>query len=133
MAKKIATQSAPENQPALNKHEDFILKYKNILIGAVVALVVIIVGIVYFNNHRSSQLKEAQAAMQAPELSMEQAMSQLNMSAQSFGEQNFNVALNGDSTGRKGFLKIANRRRPVTWPTSMPDCAMHTWTSGRMP
>ena len=63
MAKKIATQSAPENQPALNKHEDFILKYKNILIGVVVALVVIIVGIVYFNNHRSSQLKEAQAAM----------------------------------------------------------------------
>ena len=108
MAKKIATQSAPENQPALNKHEDFILKYKNILIGAVVALVVIIVGIVYFNNHRSSQLKEAQAAMQVPELSMEQAMSQLNLSAQSFGEQNFNVALNGDSTGRKGFLKIAD-------------------------
>ena len=108
MAKKIATQSAPENQPALNKHEDFILKYKNILIGAVVALVVIIVGIVYFNNHRSSQLKEAQAAMQVPELSMEQAMSQLNMSAQSFGEQNFNVALNGDSTGHKGFLKIAD-------------------------
>ena len=39
---------------------------------------------------------------------MEQARSQLNLSAQSFGEQNFNVALNGDSTGRKGFLKIAD-------------------------
>ena len=83
MAKKNATQSAPDKQPALNKHEDFILKYKNIIIGAVVALVVIIVGIVYFNNHKSNQLKEAQTAMQVPELSLEQAMSELNASAQS--------------------------------------------------
>ena len=107
MAKKNATQSAPDKQPALNKHEDFILKYKNIIIGAVIALVVIIVGIVYFNNHKSNQLKEAQTAMQAPELSLEQAMSELNASAQSFGDLDFAVALNGDSTGRKGFLKIA--------------------------
>ena len=107
MAKKNATQSAPDKQPALNKHEDFILKYKNIIIGAVIALVVIIVGIVYFNNHKSNQLKEAQTAMQVPELSLEQAMSELNASAQSFGDLDFAVALNGDSTGRKGFLKIA--------------------------
>ena len=66
MAKKNVTPSAAETQPALNKHEDFILKYKNIIIGCVVALVVIIAAIIFFNSHRSGQLKDAQTAMQVP-------------------------------------------------------------------
>ena len=102
MAKKIANQSAPETQPALNKHEDFILKYKNTLIGAVVALIVIIGGILFWNSHRASALTEAQTQMQASELSMQLAMN-------SFDAQLFEQALNGDSTGTsKGFLKIAD-------------------------
>ena len=102
MAKKIANQSAPETQPALNKHEDFILKYKNTLIGAVVALIVIVGGILFWNSHRASTLTEAQAQMQTPELSMQLAMN-------SFDAQLFEQALNGDSTGTsKGFLKIAD-------------------------
>ena len=107
MAKKNATPSAPTTEPALNKHEDFILKYKNVIIGGVAALVLIIIGIIWFNNHKSGKLSEAQTAMQVPELSLEQAMSEISASAQSFGDQDFAVALNGDSTGRKGFLKIA--------------------------
>lgn len=102
MANKIATPGAPEVQPAQNKHEDFILKYKNLLIGGVIALIVIVGGILYWNSHKASQLNEAQTAMQAPELAMQLAMN-------SFDEKMFEQALNGDSTGvSKGFLKIAD-------------------------
>ena len=109
MAKKMAKQSAPEMQPALNKHEDFILKYKNAIIGAVVALLVIICGIIVYNNHKASKLKEAQTAMQTPELNIQLGMSQLQEASGLFGEQLFEQALNGDSTGTTmGFLKIAD-------------------------
>ena len=102
MAKKIATPGAPEVQPAQNKHEDFILKYKNLLIGGVIALIVIVGGILYWNSHKASQLNEAQTAMQTPELAMQLAMN-------SFDEKMFDQALNGDSAGvSKGFLKIAD-------------------------
>ncbi len=107
MAKNNATQGAPETQPALNKHEDFILKYRNMIIGGVAAVVLIIIGVIWYNGHKSGKLAEAQTAMQVPELALEQALSEINASAQSFGDQDFAVALNGDSTGHKGFLKIA--------------------------
>lgn len=109
MAKTNAKQSAPETQPALSKHEDFILKYKNILIGAVVALLVIVGGIIYYNKHKASQLNEAQTAMQSPELTLQLGMTELQQAESLFGESLFNQALNGDSTGAtKGFLKIAD-------------------------
>ena len=109
MAKTIAPKSAPETQPALSKHEDFILKYKNTLIGAVVALIVIVAGIIFWNNHKASKLQEAQTAMQAPELSIQLGMTELQQTASLFGEKEFEQALNGDSTGTtKGFLKIAD-------------------------
>ena len=109
MAKKIAPQSAPETQPALSKHEVFILKYKNYLIGAVVALIVIVGGIIIWNNHKASQLIEAQTAMQAPELNIQLGMGDLQNAAALFGEKSFEQALNGDSTGvMKGFLQIAD-------------------------
>ena len=38
MAKQNAPKGAAETQSALSKQEDFILKYKNFFIGAVVAL-----------------------------------------------------------------------------------------------
>ena len=109
MAVKNAKKGAPETQPAHNKHDDFVLKYKNTIIAEVVALIAIIVGIIFYNNHKSSQLKAAQAAMQVPELSMELAMNELQQAASLFGENNFAQALNGDSIGTsKGFLKIAD-------------------------
>ena len=52
MAKKIAPQGAADTQPALNKKEDFVLKYKNYLIGGVIAIVVIIAVVIFWNNHR---------------------------------------------------------------------------------
>ncbi|MCR4604292.1 MAG: tetratricopeptide repeat protein [Prevotella sp.] len=109
MAKKIITQGAPETQPAQSKHEEFFLKYKNAIIGAVVALIVIICGIIFYNNHKKGQLKEAQTAMATPELSMQLGMSQLQQSTTMFDSKLFEQALNGDSTGTAmGFLKIAD-------------------------
>ncbi len=109
MAKTIAPKSAPETQPALSKHEDFILKYKNTLIGGVVALIVIVAGIIFWNKHKASQLNEAQFAMQAPELQVQLGMTELQQAAGLFGEKEFEMALNGDSTGTtKGLLKIAD-------------------------
>jgi len=107
MAKKDNIQAA-EQQPTLSKHEDFVLKNKNLLIGAVVALIVIVVGIIYYNNYKADKLKAAQTAMQLPELTLETAMEQLQQSTEAFGEQNFERALMGDSTGTKGFLQIAD-------------------------
>mgnify|MGYP002622354195 CR=1 FL=1 len=107
MAKKDKIQMAAE-QPALSKHEDFVLKNKNALIGAVVALIVIVAGVIIYNNYKADKLKAAQAAMQLPELTLETAMEQLQQSTEAFGEQNFERALQGDSTGAKGFLQIAD-------------------------
>lgn len=62
MANKTVKQSAPETQPALNKKEDFVLKYKNWLIGGVVVLIVAVVGIVFYKNYKSSQQDKAASA-----------------------------------------------------------------------
>ena len=107
MAEKKTKQSAAETQPALNKHEDFILKYKNILLGGLVILLLIVAGIIFFKNQKASTQNEAETAMQAPELSMELAMMELAQTGNADNSQFFERALNGDSTGMKGFLKIA--------------------------
>ena len=109
MAKQNVTKSAPETQPALSKQEDFILKYKNIFIGVVVALIVIVAGVNFWNHHKADQLAEAQTEMQAPELAVQLGMTQLSQSVDAFDGKLFEQALNGDSTGTaKGFLKIAD-------------------------
>jgi len=109
MAEKITKQAAAETQPALSKKEDFILKYKNMIIGGVVALVVIIVGIVFWNHHKTAKLQEAQTVSSGPQLSMETALMQLQSSMADFNDQNYLAALNGDSaTKSMGFLKIAD-------------------------
>ncbi|MBQ9356442.1 MAG: tetratricopeptide repeat protein [Prevotella sp.] len=107
MAENKTTKSAPEAQPALNKQEDFLLKNKRMIIYGAVAVLAIIAGIIFWNNHRASQLEAAQTAIQAPELSMELAMMELAQSSQQFNDQLFDRALNGDSTGMVGFLRIA--------------------------
>jgi tetratricopeptide (TPR) repeat protein len=106
---KIVRQGGEEIQPALNKREDFILKYKNIIIGCIAAIVVIIVGIVFWNNHKKAQLEAAQTASSVPQMSLQTAMTALQSGISDFGEQNYLAALNGDSaTKSMGFLKIAD-------------------------
>jgi len=80
-------------EESLNQSEAFFLKYKNAIIGCVAAIVIIICGAVWYNSYSSEKQEEASTAM---------AKAQEN-----FMNQNYEVALNGDSTGVAGFLKIA--------------------------
>ena len=47
---KKQPQAAPTMEDTLNKSEAFFLKYKKAIIGAVVALIVIIAGIVLYKT-----------------------------------------------------------------------------------
>ncbi|MCR4810915.1 MAG: tetratricopeptide repeat protein [Prevotella sp.] len=109
MAEKNSKMAAAETQPSLNKKEDFILKYKNMIIGGVIAVVAIIVGIVFWNNHKAAKLREAQTLSSVPQMSMYNAMEALQRGVVDFSEENYQAALNGDSASKSmGFLKIAD-------------------------
>jgi tetratricopeptide (TPR) repeat protein len=109
MAEKIANKGAVETQPALNKKEDFILKYKNMIIGGIIAVIVIIVGVVFWNNHKKAELQEAQTTSAVPQMSVYSAMQELQGGMAEFNDKNYLAALNGDSaTKSMGFLKIAD-------------------------
>ena len=109
MAEKIAKQGVAETQPALNPKEDFILKYKNLIIGGVVAIVVIIVGFVFWSNHKKANQQQAMTASAASEMAVMTSMEQLQNGINLLDEKNYEAALNGDSvTKGMGFLKIAD-------------------------
>jgi tetratricopeptide (TPR) repeat protein len=95
MAEKKKNVSAPAMEETLNKHEALILKYKNAIIGAIVALVVIVAGVSLYKNYVSGPA-EAKAS------------TALGKAQQLFMEQKYEQALNGDSTGVAGLLSIAS-------------------------
>ena len=79
---------------ALNKSEAFFEKYKKVIIGCLVALVVLIVAITMYKNYAESRNEKASTALaKCQEL---------------FMMQNFDKALKGDSLGAPGFIQIAN-------------------------
>lgn len=80
---------------ALSTSEAFLIKYKNVLLGAVVALVVVVCGYLGY-KHFISEPKEAKAS------------EALFRGEQYFGAESYELALNGDSLGYTGFLKIAD-------------------------
>ena len=90
---KTSAQQAPAEE-TLNKSEAFFLKYKNAIIGAVVALIVIVAGFILYNNYV--------AGPQA-----EKANTALAKGQEYFAQERFDLALNGDSLGFEGFAKIA--------------------------
>jgi len=96
MAKNKVNQNAPQTsaEEMLNKSEAFFLKYKKPIISAVTALVVIIVGYVAYDNYigTPNKLKASTALAKGQDY---------------FSEENFEKALNGDSTGFVGFAKLA--------------------------
>jgi tetratricopeptide (TPR) repeat protein len=71
------------------------LKYKNAIIGAVVALVVIVAGVILYKDHVSGPAEQKASTILAKGQSL-------------FSAQQYEQALNGDSTGYVGFLKIAS-------------------------
>ena len=95
MSKQKQTHDPLNVDEALNTSEAFLLKYKNLFIGVVVAIVVIVCGIVGYNHFigEPNELKASEALFKGE---------------QYFGNNEFELALNGDSLGYTGFLKIAD-------------------------
>ena len=82
-------------EDALTQSEAFLIKYKNALIGGFVAVIIIVAGfIMYKNLYAEPREEKAQAAL---------------FKGQEYFEQDaFEQALNGDSIGYAGFLKVAD-------------------------
>ena len=82
-------------EDALTQSEAFLIKYKNAIIGGVVAVIIIVAGfIMYKNLYAEPREEKAQAAL---------------FKGQEYFEQDaFEQALNGDSIGFVGFLKVAD-------------------------
>ena len=94
MAKKKETKGNQELTETLNKSEAFIHKYKKQIIAAIVALVVIIGGLIFWNSYSKSRNEKASTA-----LAQAEAL---------FISQDYEKSLNGDSIGTPGFKKIIN-------------------------
>ena len=88
-------QAAPTMEQSLNQSEAFFLKYKKAIIGAVIALVVIVAGIVLYKTYVSGprEVKASTAIAKGQEY---------------FQAANYEMALNGDSVNFKGFAKLAD-------------------------
>jgi len=95
MAETKKNQAAPSMEESLNQSEAFFLKYKNAIIGCVVALVVIVGGVVCYNTYikKPNEQKASTAIAKCQEL---------------FQAQQYDLALNGDSVSA-GFLSIADQ------------------------
>ena len=82
-------------EDALTQSEAFLIKYKNAIIGGVAAVVIIVAGfIMYKHLYAEPREEKAQAAL---------------FKGQEYFEQDaYEQALNGDSIGFVGFLKVAD-------------------------
>jgi tetratricopeptide (TPR) repeat protein len=93
MAKTNNQQSAPVEE-TLTKNEAFILKYQKQIIGCVAAIVIVVAAAILYHNYVA--VPNAQKASTA-----------LAKGQEYFANQQFDKALNGDSTGFVGFAKLA--------------------------
>lgn len=95
MTEKKHTQDPLNVDEALSTSEAFLLKNKNLLLGIVAAIVVVVVGVLGYKHFISApkELKAAEAIFKGE---------------QYFGADNYEIALNGDSTGYTGFVKLAD-------------------------
>ena len=80
---------------ALSTSEAFLIKNKNVLLGALIAVVVIVGGFLAY-NHFVAEPKEVKAS------------EAIFKGEQYFGIDQFEIALNGDSLGYAGFVKLAD-------------------------
>jgi len=95
MAEQKNNQSTPQQvEESLSQSEAFFLKYKTPIIACVVVVVLAILGYMVYDNYSSSRETEASTAMAKAQ--------------DFFANQQYEQALNGDSTGVAGFLKIAS-------------------------
>ena len=96
MAEKKHTQDPLDLEEAVSASEAFIIKYKNKFLAVIGAIVIVIVGILGYQNFISepNEKKAAEALFQGE---------------QYFNADNFEVALKGDSLGYAGFLTVADK------------------------
>ena len=96
MAEQKKTNEALNVEDALTQSEAFLIKNKKAIIGAILAIIIIIAGIVMYKNlYAEPREEKAQAAL---------FKGQEYFEADAFAE-----ALNGDSIGYVGFIKIADQ------------------------
>ncbi|MBQ8501591.1 MAG: tetratricopeptide repeat protein [Bacteroides sp.] len=95
MAEQKKTNETLNVEEALTQSEAFLIKNKKTIIGAVVAVVLIIAGVVMYKNlYAEPREEKAQAA--------------LFKGQEYFEADAYEQALNGDSIGYAGFLKVAD-------------------------
>lgn len=82
-------------EEALSQSEAFIIKNKKTILGAVIAIVVIIAGFMSYKNFIAEPREQKAAAA-------------LFKGEQYFGNDQFELALNGDSLGYIGFIQVAD-------------------------
>ncbi len=94
MADLQNNQNALGFEETLNLGEAFFLKYKNAIITTVVAVVVIVAGTILYKNYVVEPREQRASTM-------------LAKGQEYFQQQQFDLALNGDSLGYAGLLAIA--------------------------
>ena len=95
MAEQKHTHKPLDLEDAMSSSEAFIIKYKNRFIGGIAAAVILIGGYLGYKNY-IEEPKEAKAT------------EAIFKGEQYFDEGNFELALNGDSLGYIGFIKVAD-------------------------
>ena len=96
MAEKKQIQDPLDLDQAMSSSEAFIIKYKNKFLAGIAAIVILVGGILGY-QHFISEPNEKKAS------------EALFKGEQYFNADNFELALNGDSLGYEGFLKVADK------------------------
>ena len=95
MADKKQTQDPLDLEVAMSSSEAFIIKYKNKLLAGIAAIVIVVGGVLGY-QHFIAEPNEKKAS------------EALFKGEQYFMADNYEFALNGDSLGYEGFLKVAD-------------------------
>ena len=96
MAEKKHTQDPLDLEEAMSSSEAFIIKYKNKFLAGIAAIVIVVGGVLGY-QHFISEPNEKKAS------------EALFRGEQYFIADNYELALNGDSLGYEGFLKVADQ------------------------
>ena len=94
MANVNEQQGALNVEETLNKSEAFFLKYKKAIIYGVLAVIVVIAGVIVYNQYVAAPRED-------------KASTALAKGQEYFQQDLYEKALNGDSAGYAGFVKVA--------------------------
>ena len=94
MAHVNEQQGALNVEETLNKSEAFFLKYKKAIIYGVLAVIVVIAGVIVYNQYVSAPRED-------------KASTALAKGQEYFQQDLYEKALNGDGAGYAGFVKVA--------------------------